>query len=213
MKYFLQKTVWFLGVLGVAVSLAGYAQACSTPALTGAHNAVAPAKSPDSALFDSVVLHYVNKVRCSKGLSALTSASGLVDVAEVHSKWMAKSQQLNHKSRVSGMNTFKKRLKASGVGSRAGSEHIGVTHRYQLETAGVFLIRDLSACWFEAKGRTIPAHSYKSLANHIVNMWMASSGHRKNILARKSKLTGASLAFDGKSPNCGRYFIMQNFAG
>ena len=111
------------------------------------------------------------------------------------------------------MNTFKKRLKASGVGSRAGSENIGVTHRYQLETAGVFLTRDLSACRFEAKGRTIPAHSYKSLANHIVNMWMASSGHRKNILARKSKLTGASLAFDGKSPNCGRYFIMQNFAG
>jgi len=51
------------------------------------------------------------------------------------------------------------------------------------------------------------------LANHIVNMWMASPGHRKNILARKSKLTGASLAFDGKSPNCGRYFITQNFAG
>jgi hypothetical protein len=90
MKYFLQKTVWFLWVLGVAVSLAGYAQACSTPALTGAHNAMVPAKSPDSALFDSAVLRYVNKVRCSKGLSALTSASGLVDVAEVHSKWMAK---------------------------------------------------------------------------------------------------------------------------
>ena len=158
-------------------------------------------------------LNYVNKVRCSKGLPALTSASGLVDVAEVHSKWMAKSQQLNYKSRVSGMNTFKKRLKASGMSSRAGSENIGVTHRYQLKTAGVFLTRDLSACRFEAKGRTIPAHSYKSLANHIVNMWMASSVHRKNILARKSRLTGASLAFDGKSPNCGRYFITQNVAG
>lgn len=148
-----------------------------------------------------------------EGLSALTSASGLVDVAEVHSKWMAKSQQLNHKSCVSGMNTFKKRLKASGAGSRARSENIGVTHRYQLETAGVFLTRDLSACRVEAKGQTIPAHSYKSLANHIVKMWMASSGHRKNILARKSKITGATLAFNGKSSNCGRYFIRQNFAG
>ncbi|WP_438959436.1 CAP domain-containing protein [Nereida sp.] len=171
------------------------------------------AKLPGSALFDSAVLHYVNKVRCSKGLSALTFARGLVDVAEVHLKWMAKSQQLNNKSCMSAMNTFKKRLKASGVGSRAGSENIGVTRRYQLETAGVFLIRDLSACRFGAKGRTIPAHSYKSLANHIVNMWMASSGHRQNILARRSKRTGALLAFDGKSPNCGRYFITQNFAG
>lgn len=46
------KTVWFLGFLGVAVSLAGYAQACSTPALTGAHNATVPTKSPGSALFE-----------------------------------------------------------------------------------------------------------------------------------------------------------------
>ena len=163
-----------------------------------------PDKSPDIALFDSAVLHYVNKVRCSQGLPSSTSASGLVDVAEVHSKWMAKSQQLNHKSRVSGMNTFKKRLKASGVGSRAGSENIGVTHRYQLETAGVFLTRDLSACRFQAKGRTISAHSYNSLANHIVTMWLASSGPRKHILSRKSTLTGASLAFAGQSATCGR---------
>ena len=67
MKCFLQKTIWFLGFLGVAVSLTGYAQACSTPALTGAHSAMVPAKLPDSALFDSAVLHYVNKVRCLKG--------------------------------------------------------------------------------------------------------------------------------------------------
>ena len=136
-----------------------------------------------------------------------------MDVAEVHSKWMAQFQQLNRKSGVSGMNMFKKRLKASGVGSRAVSENIGVTHRYQLETAGVFLTRNLSACRFEAKLRAIPAHSYKSLASHIVNMWMASPDHRKNILVRKSKLTGASLVLDGKSPNCSRHFITQSFVG
>jgi hypothetical protein len=136
--------------LGVAVSLTGYAQACSTPALTGAHNAMVPAKSPDSALFDSAVLHYVNKVRCSKGLSALTSASGLVDVAEVHSKWMAKSQQLNHKSCVSGMNTFKKRLKGIWCGQ---SCRIGKYWRYPSLSVGN------SRCFRDPRPKRVPVRS------------------------------------------------------
>ena len=41
-------------VLGDAASLSAHAEACSTPALTGAYNATVPTKTPDSTLFDSV---------------------------------------------------------------------------------------------------------------------------------------------------------------
>ena len=104
-------------------------------------------------------------------------------------------------------------LKSSGVRFRAGSENIGLVHRFQIDGQR-FRIRDASTCAFATgSGTPIGTHSYASLARHAVNLWMASSGHRRNILDRKVTMVGSAAAVDTSAPYCGQVYLSQNFAG
>ena len=130
-----------------------------------------------------------------------------------HSTWMAKTQQLTHRSTVAGSATLKQRLKRSGIKFRTGAENIGMVHRYQIDNRR-FKIINSNACQFTTyDGQALPAHSYASLARHAVNLWMNSPGHRKNILNSKVTKVSTAVAFDPNAQYCGRFWLTQNFVG
>ena len=55
-------------------------------------------------------------------------------------------------------------------------------------------------------------HSYASLARRAVAVWMASPGHRRNILdPALRRVAGAAAIQPG--PHCGRVWLTQTFAG
>jgi len=200
---------------GIALSLtAAAAEACVRNVPARAAEIVVPADRINQGLFDDAVRAEVNFHRCRAGVREVGDAgSGVAGVARGHSRWMASRQVLSHRSTVPGQASLGQRIKSTGVSFRTGSENIGMVHRYQIDNRR-FRILDSSSCRFATyEGQPLPAHSYASLARHVVQLWMESPGHRKNILDRKARYTAVAVAFDPKAQYCGRYWVTQNFIG
>lgn len=195
--------------MAALIMLAAPAAACSRASVSGSGAMI---KSDiNQRLVDAAILSELNYHRCQAGLQRLKSSSGLRNVAATHAKWMARTRTVSHDSRVAGQRTLKSRLSTSGVRFRAGGENIGMVHRFQIDGAR---FRIHGACKFSrSSGQPIGVHSYASLARHMVNLWMASPGHRRNILDRKVSLVGSAAGFNGSAPNCGQFFVAQDFAG
>lgn len=202
--------------LGLALILLvpAAAEACSRTVSKEASRTLVPSNRINQSLLEKAIRAEVNFHRCRAGLRKVGDAgNGLTRQAQKHSKWMAKSQQLTHRSTVPGSSTLQQRVKNAGLKVRTGSENIGMVHRYQIDNRR-FKILDSSSCQFATyEGQKLPAHSYASLARHIVNLWMNSSGHRKNILDRSVTRMSAAVAFDPNAQYCGRYWVTQNFVG
>lgn len=196
------------------LGLPGAADACSRSVSQTAAKTVVPANRIDQGLLEAAIRAEVNYHRCRAGLRDVSDAgSALAKQAEKHSIWMAKTQQLTHRSTVAGAATLQQRVKNAGLKVRTGSENIGMVHRYQIDNHR-FKILNSSACQFATyEGQALPAHSYASLARHIVNLWMESPGHRRNILDKKVSRMSAAVAFDPNAQYCGRFWVTQNFVG
>ena len=190
------------------------ADACSRAVSKKAAQTIVPTGRINQGLLDAAIRAEVNYHRCRAGLPKVAAAgTGLATQAKKHSQWMARSQQLTHRSTVPGASTLKQRVKKAGVKFRTGSENIGMVHRYQIDNRR-FKILSSSQCQFATyEGKKLPAHSYASLARHVVNLWMNSPGHRKNILDRRVSKVSTAVAFDPKAQYCGRYWLTQNFIG
>lgn len=186
--------------------------ACAKSSVAGAGAVVTPGRI-DQALLDAAILAEVNFERCRKGLSALVTEPRLRATAETHSRWMAKTQTVSHDSTVRGQQSLRDRLKHSGVSFRAGAENIGMLHYFQID-GRTFLTRNSGSCKFAAQdGTPLPPHSYESLARAAVSYWMASPGHRKNILNRKVKMVGTAASVNTGAEFCGTVYLTQTFAG
>lgn len=201
----------FLALAILAAPLAAQA-ACAPPAFPPGASRTIDAARPNQALFSESVRGLVNHERCRKGLAPLEGHDGLTRVAGGHAGWMAKRARLSHRGGIGGQASLKARLRASGATYRTGAENIGAWDRFAFG-GKPFAVADAARCRFTQGGRRVPAHSYESLAKLAVAGWMASAGHRRNILNRRMKLTGAGLALDARAANCGRFYVTQEFAG
>ena len=195
-------------------SLPTSAEACSRSVSKKAASTIVPAGSIDQVLLDRAIRVEVNFHRCRAGLSKVgNSGKGLSKQARGHSRWMARTQQLTHRSTVAGSATLRDRIKRAGVKFRTGSENIGMVHRYQIDNRR-FKILDAGSCKFATyEGKVLPAHSYASLARHSVGLWMNSPGHRKNILDKRVTKVSTAIAYDPNAQYCGRFWLTQNFIG
>lgn len=206
---------FFAVACGAALLLsATVSEACTRNVSAKAAQIVVPTSRINQNLFDNAVRAEVNYHRCRAGLSAVGDAgNGVAKVARGHSNWMAARQILSHKSTVPGQSSLTQRIKSTGVRFSTGSENIGMVHRYRIDNRR-FKILNASACQFATyDGQSLPAHSYASLARHIVQLWMDSPGHRKNILDGRMSKTAVAVAFDPNAQYCGRYWVTQNFIG
>lgn len=186
--------------------------ACTFKRIAGESKSV-PNGNLSQALLDKLIADQVNLERCRRGLPELKLNAGLRKYAANHAKWMAKTQKLSHNASQGPARRLKDRLRGSGIRFRTGAENIGMVPLYNIARKR-FLIRSSSACQFTTKnGRVLGRHSYRSLANLIVREWMASSGHRKNILSRKIRFTGSGAAIQPHAKHCGAVFLTQIFAG
>jgi uncharacterized protein YkwD len=206
-------TALTVGVL-LSLALPNIADACSRSVSSKASTTIVPTGRIDQDLLDDAIRAEVNFHRCRAGLRQVGDAgNGMSQQARKHSQWMAKTQQLTHRSTVAGSATLRQRVKKAGLKVKAGSENIGMVHRYQIDNRR-FKILSSSSCQFATyEGQSLPAHSYASLARHVVDLWMNSSGHRKNILDKKVSKVSTAVAFDPKAQYCGRFWLTQNFVG
>jgi len=194
--------------------LPAIAEACSRTVSQKATKTLVPAERIDQALLENAIRDEVNFHRCRAGLRSVGDAGkALSKQAETHSLWMAKTGTLSHKSTLRGAATLQQRVKNAKLKVRTGSENIGAVHRYQIDGQR-FRILNSNTCEFATHaGQPLPAHSYASLARHIVSLWMGSRGHRKNILDKRVTAMSAAVAFDPSAQYCGKFWVTQNFVG
>ncbi|CAN0601721.1 unnamed protein product, partial [Ectocarpus sp. 12 AP-2014] len=185
-----------------------FADACARSVSKKAASTIVPSSSINQSLLDSAIRDEVNFHRCRAGLGKVGDVgTGLSNQAKKHSQWMAKTQQLTHRSTVAGASTLRDRFKRAGVKFRTGSENIGMVHRYQIDNRR-FKILDSGSCKFATyEGKSLPAHSYATLARHVVSLWMDSPGHRKNILDKNVSKVETAVAFDPNAKYCGRFWL------
>lgn len=159
------------------------------------------------------ILTEVNYVRCRKGLPSLSLAPGkLTRVAEGHSAWMAATGQMSHQGGTRTGRTLTDRVRRAGLSPDTYAENLAYLPRYRFGGSR-FRVSDRSTCTFESlDGRAISAHSYQSLARTVVDMWMDSPGHRRNLLSptQREMVAAARLSPDDY---CGRFYVTQIFTG
>ena len=201
-------------VVAIALAFAATtASACNRSMPAGADRLIVPEARIDQALLDAAVRAEVNYHRCRNGLRSLGRAEPtLVQVAATHSRWMANSRTLSHRSTLPGKANLRDRIRSANIRVRAGSENIGMVHRYRIDGLS-FRILDKQNCTFASyDGNRLPPHSYASLARHAVSLWMASKGHRRNILDPKVTRVSTAAAY-GDGQYCGQFWLTQNFVG
>jgi uncharacterized protein YkwD len=189
------------------------AQNCARPISTEATILELPAGPIDQNLFSAAVLGQVNYHRCVDGQNPIGPHEGLNEVAKNHAIWMATESRLSHASTIAGESTVSARVVLAVASPLSGSENIGYVHRYRVDEGEMFFAGP-DACSFTTKsGIQIRSHSYESMAQRIVDLWMASPGHRQNVLDNRFTVTGSAASYDGNAPYCGVYYLAQDFAG
>ncbi|WP_208347816.1 CAP domain-containing protein [Pseudaestuariivita rosea] len=200
-------------ILGFAVLGASAAEACRKANMPRGADRTIPTSNINQNLFSKAVLVEVNYQRCRAGLRPLRNNGNLVKAASGHSAWMAKARNLSHKSTRRGHRTVADRISRNYGNFSRASENIATVQRYWLDNGRTFYTKNLAECHFENGRRDrIPPHSYRSLAQWTVKLWVDSPSHRRNIMDRDVKHIGTAVQFDPRHKNCGAYYATQNFA-
>lgn len=155
-------------------------RSASTAPRTTAARSAAPGQSADR--WATAVVAAINSARAHEGLTALTTAPGLVTSADDHNLTMAASNTLSHQ--LPGEPDLGAREAAAGVSWSAAGENIGWTS--EISQAG--------ALGIEASmlGETAP-----------------NDGHRRNILSASFTAIGVDVHVDRAH---GRLWITEDFA-
>ena len=128
-------------------------------------------------LLASAIFHATNLERGRNGLVKFMTSNELYTAAQGHSKDMVEYEFFSHTSPVTAKRNMSDRLKAVGIINVWSAENIAES--------------------FAKKGQT-----YWQFAVNVVEQWMNSPGHRKNILNAKYKFLG-----------CGTYFLKEEYSG
>jgi uncharacterized protein YkwD len=117
---------------------------------------------PEFKRAEQLVLDVINEIREDRGLDPMQMNKTLRRVARNHSQEMANLSYFSH-TNPDGKSPFE-RMEAAGVNCRAGAENIAKTHWDKRIIDGPRIT------------------TVEKLAESLVNQWMNSPGHRRNIL-------------------------------
>jgi len=207
--------------LGACGSLNPWGSSKATGACAAATGAPDPAlEAPidryamDQWLLDTAVRSEVNRQRCKRGLSPLAEDAGLSRAASLHSGDMVVNDFFDHTSPVEGRATPADRLKLTGVGYTRLAENIATLSIYDFRDKH-FIIRDAANCdfAFSRDGPAIRPRTYAGAAEALVDSWMDSPGHRRNILHPDMTRVGTGAAVKPDPQVCGELVVVQDFAG
>lgn len=173
---------------------------------------IIPPHRINQGVFSRVLLEEVNRLRCLRALPPLVANTPLQAPAAAHADWMAQTGTLSHVSTRPGQDTLSARMHAFGLDFTRATENLARVSRYRIDREGRFRINDATSCSFSTRdGRPIGAHTYRSLARYVVDLWEVSPGHARNLFDTGVTSHGAAVAYDPDGPHCGHYYVTQNF--
>tara|TARA_B110000240_G_C13266837_1_gene354112 strand:- start:37 stop:657 length:621 start_codon:yes stop_codon:yes gene_type:complete len=143
----------------------------------------------DNELLAAAIFHATNVERKKHERSLFTHSKSLFIAAQGHSEEMVSYGFFSHTSPIKGKQSMSNRLKK-----------VGLENAYFAENIAESFVEKRSNYW--------------STATQIVNQWMNSSGHRKNILNSKYNYLGCGTYYFSKKQYEGYLFFKstQNFS-
>lgn len=172
----------------------------------------------DYDLLQAAIFHLTNIERMKAGKSPLLPSQEAFNSASGHAADMVSHNFYGHTSPIRFRRTLRDRLNRSGINPPYIGENILSTHGIQYREGqkvrkpvrpGEFRYMNAS------QSAPIPPHTYFSLAESMVKLWMNSPSHRQNIL--NSVFThmgcGAKIYFDKNFYGMPYFKSVQNFFG
>jgi len=137
-----------------------------------------------------------NEVRKSNNLSTLEYNKLLEEMAMLHSRDMVKNKFFSHENPYDkNKKTIIDRAYYVGIRNPNIAENIAESFGLQYKTNTKVYLRGKGKFSYTPQGDLIQPHTYISLAEQVVETWLNSPGHRKNLLNPSAVQIG-----------CGSYF-------
>ncbi|MEM7655163.1 MAG: CAP domain-containing protein [Bacteroidota bacterium] len=151
-------------------------------------------------LLDAAVFHMSNRVRQENKRTVLRFDPSLRGVADFHARAMAKHDFVSHFNRHNWLySTLTKR--SNRFHARALSENVASAFlfNYQSNTS-YYVIREFQPPQFyrDRDAQRIVPFTYYEFAEELVNRWLNSPGHRRNLLSLKATRLGCAIRVSEK---------------
>ncbi len=147
----------------------------------------------------------INEIRQNHGLTRLHWSDELEAIARSHSYDMAMRNYFSHVDPQG--RTFQDRYSKRGYTRRKVIGRQGRKVYYSIGGENIFLTS--LAKWVYSDGSISSYHTRREILRQVVNGWMKSPGHRKNILTPYWDYEGIGVAV--RIPE-GRVYVTQNFS-
>jgi uncharacterized protein YkwD len=172
-------------------------------------------EAPDTNLLAAAVFHETNQRRKAHGLPVLTFHAGAAQAAAIQAAIMAERGVVTHENPGHpGRETLKARLKFVGLRPRFAAENVATAFGLQYTSGKPFYVRtvnDRRVFSYEPDGEAMRVHTYLSFAKVLVDQWMQSPGHRKNILTSSAGSLGTSCQPGTSSQSMPIFYCVQVF--
>jgi uncharacterized protein YkwD len=169
----------------------------------------------NSCLLSAALFHEANQRRLLDGKSRLEHDSRLDEAALMHARSMAQNNYLSHTNPIDPQRrTPLQRVRQTGLEPRMLAENIGNHFSIQYEEGTrIYPVRKDGEQGFATRpgGPLIPEHTYRSFAGAMLDQWMNSPGHRKNILAQAPEFSGAGCAPGQSDSGLKKLYCVQLF--
>jgi uncharacterized protein YkwD len=157
----------------------------------------------NSDLLDAAVFHETNRRRQQQRLPPLKYDQSARAAAQMQSRDMAKGGFVDHENPDPTKKTMSDRAKLAGLRPRVLAENVASTFGRRYKSGQPFYSREQNGRKIysaEPNGPPIPMHTYSSFAEALVDSWMKSPGHRKNILHSEVEYLGCACDLP-RNPN------------
>lgn len=189
-----------------------------TPAAFAGREDVRQAIDPenfDADLISAAIFHRTNAVRMEQGLKQLEYSAQAAKAARQHSKAMARGDYLSHGTPNRKMNLSPyERLQKQGLTPQFSAENIAFEFLLRYQSGKPFFTRQVkgeTVFSYEPEGKPLQAHSYASFAHDIVEQWMKSAPHRKNLLSTEPTDLGVGAALSPRKGAFDQIYSVQDF--
>jgi uncharacterized protein YkwD len=169
----------------------------------------------DSNLLSAAILHATNRQRVSNGLPPVNHSERARRAAGMQARIMRDRGSISHDNpERSSLKTLEDRAHAAGLKFRFLAENVATAFDRRYESGKPFYPRvegDREIVSYSPEGPPIPRHTYASFAQAVVQSWMDSDGHRKNLLSTEPEFMGASALPDSEKAPLRKFFCAQVF--
>jgi uncharacterized protein YkwD len=151
---------------------------------------------PDLELLQNLVFQKINKYRLSKKTDSLKNDNSLWEAANIHAEYLQKKKELSHFQNKKKFKTPFDRVKIYDASFNSVAENIAYV--------------SVSTVLRQGKEEKREYKSYEQMAKELVDNWLKSKPHLKNIKDRTYAFSGLALVYDQETE---RVYAVQVFGG